>query len=88
MNKKTVCYKSDSAFLSKDIQDEIDFMLMEDNAKRDRKKKINNIFFIISSIIIFIFPIISIMIIKIDDFGDTAFVFVGLFSFFTQLLRF
>ena len=53
-------------------------LLLEEESKPDRKNKINKFFFTISSIIIFIFPIISIMIIKIDDFGDTAFVFIGL----------
>jgi hypothetical protein len=46
-------------------------------SNESRKKKIYNIFFLSTSIIIFIFPIISIMIIKIDDFQETLFVFIG-----------
>ena len=70
-----------SESLKKGLQNDIDVEMEEtnlgENPFKSGNKKLYNIFFLSTSVIIFIFPIISIMIIKIDDFQETAFVFIG-----------
>ena len=80
MSRKIEYYSSYYAeSLNKKWLEEVDLTMDEtdEDWHLNRKNNFFNIFFLSTSIIIFIFPIISIMIIKIDDFQETLFVFIG-----------
>ena len=65
MSSKTISYSSRQSFSAYDMgnDEELGLKLEQANwSKESKKKKIYNIFFLSTSIIIFMFPIVSIMI--------------------------